>query len=126
MNQARRRGGRRTLTAAGVLALAVTAASPVLADCYDVLGCTDRNSFAAHYSYLAAPSPDGPTCDFLYVMRNTIYAQHGYCFKTARGIQEIGNSGCRIYDMAAVPLSQIERNNVATIQRAERAKRCPA
>ena len=118
-----RRGSRRFRVAA-IVALAGSLASPVLADCYDILGCTDRNAFSAHYSYLVAA--DGPTCDFLYTMRNRIYAAHGYCFKTARAIQEIGNSGCRIQNMAAVPLSQIERNNVATIQRAETAKRCPA
>jgi len=114
------------LAVAALAGLITALASPVLADCYDLLGCTDHDNFAAHYSYLAAPEPNGPNCDFLYVMRNTIYQQHGYCFKTARGIQEMGNSGCHISDMAAVPLSQIERNNVATIQRAERAKHCPA
>jgi hypothetical protein len=118
-----RRGARR-LSVAAMVALAGSLASPVFADCYDILGCTDKSAFSAHYSYLVAA--DGPTCDFLYVMRNQIYAQHGYCFKTARGIKEIGNTDCSIQDMAAVPLSQIERNNVATIKRAEIAKRCPA
>ena len=54
-----------------------------------------------------------------------VYAQHGYCFKTARGISEIGNQGCYITNQAAVPLSHIEQLNIATIQRAERAKACP-
>ena len=124
MGQQSKRARARRFAIAAIAALAGSLASPVLADCYDILGCSDRNAFAAHYGYLA--SPDGPTCDFLFTMRNTIYAQHGYCFKTARAIRELGNSSCHIYDMAAVPLSQIERNNVATIQRAERAKRCPA
>ncbi|HVM99174.1 MAG TPA: YARHG domain-containing protein [Caulobacteraceae bacterium] len=123
MTQSQRQGLRR-LAIAALAGLAASLASPVLAACYDVLGCTDRNAFSAHYGYLAAP--DGPTCDFLYTMRNSIYAEHGYCFKTARAIQELGNNGCHINDMSAVPLSQIERNNIATIQRAERAKRCPA
>src|SRR5579872_2287583 len=116
--------GPRRLSVAAVVALAASFASPVLADCYDILGCTDKDAFSAHYSYLVAA--DGPTCDFLYTMRNLIYSQHGYCFKTARAIQEIGNEGCRFQNMADVPLSRIERNNVATIQRAETAKRCPA
>jgi YARHG domain len=118
-----RRGARR-LGISAIAALTASLASPVLADCYDLLGCTDKNAFSAHYSYLAGA--DGPTCDFLYVMRNQIYAQHGYCFKTAKAIQELGNANCHIDNMAAVPLSQIERNNVATIRRAETAKRCPA
>jgi hypothetical protein len=110
---------------AAVLATAVGAAAPALADCYDVVGCTNENLFSYHYRYLAAPQPDGPTCDFLYQMRNRIYAEHGYCFKTPRGIAEIGNDGCYIYDQGAVRLSRIEQQNVATIQRAERAKYCP-
>ena len=116
---------RRRSAIAAIAAIAVSAASPVLADCYDELGCTDQANFARHYSdYLAAP--DGPNCDFLYVMRNRIYAQHGYCFVTQRGISEIGNEGCYVHNQAQVRLSSIERNNIAVIQRAERAKDCPA
>jgi hypothetical protein len=114
------RGRRFTLA---IAAAAFTAfAGPVLADCYDVLGCTNQVEFSAHYAYLA--SPDGPTCDFLYQMRNRIYAEHGYCFKTARGIAEIGNAGCHISDINQVALSQIERDNAATILKAENARHC--
>jgi hypothetical protein len=114
----------RRLTIAALAALAVSLAGPVLADCYDMLGCTDKDNFANHYSdYLASPG-NGPTCDFLYLMRNRIYAQHGYCFATARGISELGNQGCSIHNQAAVPLSNIERNNVAVILRAENARHC--
>jgi hypothetical protein len=111
--------------AAAAAGLALSIATPVLADCYDLLGCTNHDLFSHHYNYLASVS-SGPTCDFLYQMRNRIYAEHGYCFVTPRGISEIGNDGCHIHDQAAVPLSNIERSNVATIQRAERAKHCPA
>jgi hypothetical protein len=123
IDRSEKRGARRWRVA-GIVALVGSLASPVFADCYDILGCTDHDAFSAHYDYLVAR--DGPTCDFLFTMRNLIYSQHGYCFKTARAVQEIGNQDCHIQDMAAVPLSQIERNNVATIQRAERARNCPA
>jgi len=120
-----RGAGLRRVVLMAVGAAAISLAGPVLADCYDVVGCSNHNLFSRHYSdYLAAD--DGPTCDFLYQMRNRIYAEHGYCFKTARGIDEIGNDGCHINNQAAVPLSNIERSNIATIQRAERAKSCPA
>jgi hypothetical protein len=112
------------LRVAAIAAVAGFLASPVFADCYDLLGCTDHDDFSAHYGYLAAR--DGPICDFLFTMRNLIYSQHGYCLTTASAILEIGNQGCHIQNVAAVPLSQIERNNVATVQRAERAKNCPA
>ena len=120
---AKSRGSRAAAIAAGAL-IATMVAGPVLADCYDLVGCSDKNAFSAHYGYLASVA-DGPSCDFLYMMRNRIYAQHGYCFKTARGISEIGNAGCSIADQSAVPLSNIERNNIATIQKAESAKACP-
>ncbi|MFI4973853.1 MAG: YARHG domain-containing protein [Caulobacterales bacterium] len=106
----------------GVLA-AIGLATPVLADCYDLLGCDNKDLFSRNYAYLASIR-DGPTCDFLWVMRNRIYQQHGYCFATARGISEMGNAGCYIRNQSAVPLSNIERANIATIQRAERAKAC--
>ncbi|MFI4933355.1 MAG: YARHG domain-containing protein [Caulobacterales bacterium] len=116
---------RRRIAVVAALA-AVCAASPVFADCYDLVGCSDKNLFSRHYDYLSAPRPDGPNCDFLWMMRNRIYQEHGYCFATARGISEMGNEGCHISNQAAVPLSNIERANIATIQRAERAKNCPA
>jgi hypothetical protein len=117
--------GRPTLArAAAIAALAWSVAGPALADCYALVGCADHDDFALHYRYLA--SPGGPTCDQLYQMRNRIYAEHGYCFVTPRGIAEIGNAGCRIHDQAAAPLSDIERRNVAAIHSAEMARRCPA
>ena len=109
--------------AAGAL-VATLAAAPALADCYDVVGCSDKNLFSKNYGYLSSPA-DGPSCDFLYMMRNRIYAQHGYCFSTARGISEIGNAGCHISNQSAVPLSNIERDNIATLEKAENAKSCP-
>ena len=109
--------------AAGAL-VATLAAAPALADCYDVVGCSDKNLFSKNYGYLSSPA-DGPSCDFLYMMRNRIYAQHGYCFSTARGVSEIGNAGCHIANQSAVPLSNIERDNIATLEKAETAKSCP-
>jgi hypothetical protein len=119
----RSKGSRAAAIAAGVL-VAMTVAGPALADCYDVVGCTNKNLFSRNYSYLGSVS-DGPSCDFLYMMRNRIYAQHGYCFTTARGVSEIGNAGCHITNQSAVPLSNIERDNIATLEKAENAKSCP-
>ena len=94
------------------------AAGPAAADCYDVFGCTDRNLFRV------ADLMDGPTCEFLWTMRNTIFKQHGYCFATQRAIATFGNEGCQTSNMSAIRMSRIERANVATIQNAERLKRC--
>lgn len=89
------------------------------ADCYDVFGCADRTYFRA------ADLADGPNCDFLYTMRNTIYKQHGYCFTTQRAIALFGNAGCLYDDVGQVPLNTYERANVATILSVERAEGCP-
>ena len=64
-------------------------------------------------------------CQNLWVQRNQIYKNHGYCFKTARAIQYFGNGGCRITSDDAVPLSRGERATIAGIQAQERALGCP-
>lgn len=99
--------------------------SPAAAGCYDILGCTNRDNFSLHFDYLSAPHPEGPNCQFLWQMRNEIFAEHGYCFKTERGRSVFGNEGCRYNDIGSVPLNATERANVATIARAERIKSCP-
>jgi hypothetical protein len=88
------------------------------ADCYDVFGCSERDRFS--FEQLA----NGPNCDFLYTMRNRIYQQRGYCFKTARAIATFGNENCRYDDVGRVPLSAVERSNAALLLRVEQAKGC--
>jgi hypothetical protein len=97
---------------------------PAIADCYDVLGCTDRNLFSRHFDYLAAPHPEGPNCEFLWGMRNGILAAHGYCFHTAQGRSHFSNEGCRYDDVESVPLTPVERSNIESIARAEHTKGC--
>ncbi len=105
---------------AGVGAIALIAmCGGAVADCYDVFGCTDRNQFRL------SDLMSGPNCEFLYVMRNRIYAQHGYCFQTARAIATFGNVGCVSRNANALGLSAIELGNATTILQAEQAKGCP-
>ncbi len=101
------------------LLLSASASRPAQAGCYDGLGCSDRDRF--RFEDLA----DGPTCELLWRMRNEIYKERGYCFRTQRGIAVFGNAGCQYDDEAQVPMSAIERDNVATIREVERARRCP-
>ena len=109
----------------GAVALLLLGSYPVRADCYDILGCSNTSLFSRHFDYLGSVA-NGPKCDFLYLMRNAIYKEHGYCFKTARARSEFSNDGCHIDNIAAVPLNLVERANIATIIRAERLKHCPA
>jgi len=117
-------GSSRRVAAIGLLA-AVGTVTAAAADCYDLVGCDNKDLFSRHYDDYLGSIANGPNCDFLYMMRNRIYQQHGYCFSTARAISALGNAGCTTKNQAAVPLSNIERANIATIQRAERARNCP-
>jgi hypothetical protein len=107
-----------TFRAAAFFALVVYGGAAA-ADCYDVFGCTDRNQFRL------SDLMSGPNCEFLYVMRNRIYAQHGYCFQTPRAIATFGDAGCVSGDANALGLSAIELGNATTILQAEQAKGCP-
>jgi hypothetical protein len=59
-------------------------------------------------------------CDTLWYLRNSIFARHGYRFKTARGQQVFGTGGWTDNPQ----LSAVERHNVAEIQAAEKSRRC--
>ena len=101
---------------AGLMFLGI--AVPAVADCFDGVGCTD----SARYRVGDLMRFD---CESLYRMRNGIYAQHGYCFHTQRGIATFGNSGCVSGNPNALGLSRIEQGNATTILQAEHAMGCP-
>ncbi len=103
---------------AAALAFGV-AAAPANAACYEVQGCTDSAYFSERFLMREGH------CDVLWEIRNRIYKENGYCFRTPRGIAAFGNAGCRHDDINAVPLNQYERANVAAIARVERMKGCP-
>ena len=65
-----------------------------------------------------------PSCDALWLQRNSIFKSAGYCFRTPRGISAFGNAGCRFDDIHELPLSDIDRENVERISRAEAMKGC--
>jgi hypothetical protein len=64
-----------------------------------LLACVATAVAAAALAVAGAPRPAGAqgfgqlSCDQLWHERNAIYAQHGHCFKTARGIAAFGR-GC--------------------------------
>lgn len=104
----------RRLAVALILGLATV--SPSVAECYS-FGCTDEDEFA--YEDL-----EDLRCNQLWTLRNIIYDEAGYCFKTARGKKAFDNSDCEIEDMEDVELSQIEHANIAVIQEVESDKGC--
>jgi len=106
----------RRVALAGFMAVSGSGAD---ADCYNVFGCSNRNEFRLH------DLVGGPNCEFLYSMRNTIFAEHHFCFKSPRGIAIFGNQGCVTGDPTAFGLNRIERANAATILKAELTLGCP-
>lgn len=97
----------------------VGAFTPAAAGCYEGQGCTKSVFFSQPFLMRNAE------CDILWQIRNQIYQENGYCFRTPRAIGAFGNAGCRFDDINAVPLNRYERANVATVARVERMKGCP-
>ena len=111
----------RTLfVAAGVAAVGLFTAgdmTPVRADCFEDIGCTDSDEFDVDdLIYLS--------CENLWYVRNRIYDENGYCFRTERARDAFDNSDCWVRSQSKVKLSHIERHNVNEIVAAEDEKSC--
>lgn len=63
-------------------------------------------------------------CNELWVARNQIYKDNGYCFKTARAIDYFGNGGCSHHSTAALPLSGGDRTTLRRIRESWRGQHC--
>jgi hypothetical protein len=64
-------------------------------------------------------------CQQLWLVRNSFFKSHGYCFKTPRAIAYFGNSGCTYQDQETIPLSRLERMQITQLIRREREISCP-
>ncbi len=104
---------------AATLALATLgAAGPAAAACFESgVGCT--NTGLMPYWALRQLS-----CDSLWTVRNSIYDENGYCFKTAKAQAVFDNTGCFYNNASLVPLNTYERDNVGRIVRVEKEKGC--
>jgi hypothetical protein len=98
-------------------ALGVFAAAPARANCYELIGCSDKDRYKISDLMQLG-------CQPLWEVRNWIYKEHGYCFRTAKAIEAFGNAGCLHDDIAQVPLNEIERHNVKAIKSVESRKGC--
>lgn len=101
------------------LALAATTVGSQAA-CFESLGrtgCTDLETF----------TPDdlrGLSCQNLWFVRNSIYNDNGYCFRTQVAIAEFDNSDCTVQDAARVLFNQHESANISRIVDVEKEKGC--
>lgn len=66
----------------------------------------------------------GWSCRDLWVERNQIFKDAGYCFNTQRAVRYFGNAGCMYDRQADVPLSANQRRIIAEIVRVERFTGC--
>ena len=67
---------------------------------------------------------DAYDCQELWVMRNQIYKDNGYCFKTARAINYFGNGGCEYNNEGSMPVSGQERRTIRDIKKSEARQGC--
>lgn len=67
---------------------------------------------------------DAYDCNELWVMKNQIFKDRGYCFKTSKAIAQFGNAGCQYDSQADVPLSDTDRTVIADIKHSMKRQGC--
>lgn len=87
------------------------------AGCYESVGCTDKQYFSGD-----ALSRFG--CQSLAFLRNSIYAENGYCFKNPQYSAIFLKETCRFNNDSDVPLNEYEHANILAIVKTEREMGC--
>lgn len=67
---------------------------------------------------------DAYSCEELWVMRNQIFKNAGYCFKTEKAITYFGNGGCTYDNQDDIPLSDVDRIVIRDAKQSEARQRC--
>jgi YARHG domain len=73
---------------------------------------------------VSTANAQGRACHRLWVERNQIYKDYGYCFKTREAIRYFGNRGCRYESEEDVPMPRRDRARISRIQAEERDLGC--
>ncbi len=113
----------RAVTVAILLGLSAVPASAQISasiespQCYEGVGCP-------HKDRIAEKQIRSHSCENLWLIRNTIFHQRGYCFQSGRGKSEFSNSRCTVNTVSDLKLTPVENDNVGTIEKLERQKRC--
>ncbi len=100
-----------------ILTLSVFEAPRAHAACFEIVGCTGRDRI----------SPDALSrfsCQNLAFLRNSIYAENGYCFKSPEYRTVFIRENCLYEQSEDAPLNEVERANVLAILAVEREKGC--
>ena len=97
---------------------AAAMAGPAMAGCYESgVDCTDDHNIPK--SILRTLS-----CDALWTIRNSIYNEHGYCFKTAKAKSVFDNSDCSVTNPAYLGFNGYEQTNIDRIASVESEMSC--
>ncbi len=67
---------------------------------------------------------DALDCQELWVMRNQIYKDAGFCFTSQRAISYFGNGGCVYHSQSEVPLSDQQRQIIKMIKKSSARQSC--
>lgn len=108
------------LAALGSAAAIMLLAGPAGAACFDVIGCTDQR-------HIQLPELRQLSCESLWLARNTIYDEHGFCFQGSRELRTFSNEGCwnSTKPRTHREMTEMERTNLTRIQHIEREFGCP-
>src|SRR5262245_21756813 len=101
----------------GTFTLSLFAAAPARANCYELIGCSNKDRYKISDLMQLG-------CQPLWEVRNWIYKETGYGSRTPKAIEPSGNSGCRYENVAQVPPNDTERYNMRTIKSVEIKKGC--
>lgn len=99
-----------------VLALPV----PASAACFEglgQLGCPNLETFPVDQLRQLS-------CQNLWYVRNSIYNERGYCFRTREAIAQFDNSDCSVTDATQLQFNMHEQANIDRIVTVEREKGC--
>ena len=106
------------LAAATIGFAALFTSQPAAAACFEgAVGCTDNAT-------IPVAALEELSCDNLWTVRNMIFDENGYCFKTAKAKSVFSNDGCSYTTMAAMPLNSFEAKNIQLVQAVEKQKAC--
>jgi YARHG domain len=101
---------------AAVLAFCVLISGPAAAGCH-LVDCVEEVP-------VSKADLEPLTCETLWILRNSIFDQYGYCFKTKKAMDWFNNDDCKIDDAEALPISAIQKSNIEKIKAMESWKGC--
>ena len=112
-----RRFGLPVFLGLGAFAVSLFAAAPARANCYALIGCSNKARYKASDLMQLG-------CQPLWEVRNWIYKENGYCFRTAEGDRSFRQFRLPLRRCHASPAQHIERYNMKTIKSVEVKKGC--